>query len=66
MVTPPKDILMYGLWPSLDGNRSPLPDQQQVARRSSSRQCPDCGSITVRSRDRRDMCLICGYLQSQA
>jgi ribosomal protein S27AE len=66
MVTPPKDNLMCGVWPSLDANRPPLLDQQQVARRSSSRQCPDCGIVTVRSRDRRDMCLICGYLQSHA
>jgi hypothetical protein len=60
MVTPPRDSVMCGMWPSLDLNRSPFPDQEQVARRSSSRQCPDCGSITVRSRDKRDMCLICG------
>jgi ribosomal protein S27AE len=66
MVTPPNDTLMSGMWPSLDANRSPFSDQPQVARRSSSRQCPDCGSITVRSRDKREMCLICGYLQSQA
>jgi hypothetical protein len=60
MVTPPKDSVMFGAWPSLEANRPPLRDQQQVARRSSSRQCPDCGIVTVRSRDRRDMCLICG------
>ena len=66
MVTPPKDNLMRGLRPSLDANQSPLPGQQHVAQRSASRQCPDCGIVTVRSRDRRDMCLICGYLQSHA
>jgi hypothetical protein len=66
MVMPPKDILMFGLWSSMDANRSPFPDQREVAGRSSSRQCPDCGIVTVRSRDRRDMCLICGYLQSHA
>jgi hypothetical protein len=66
MVTPPEDNLLYGFWPSLDAKQSQLPDQRQVAGRSSSRRCPDCGIGTVRSRDRRDMCLICGYLQSHA
>jgi hypothetical protein len=28
--------------------------------------CPGCGSGTVRSRDGRELCLICGYLQAQA
>lgn len=28
--------------------------------------CPDCGSRMIRSRDLRDMCVVCGYLQTQA
>jgi ribosomal protein S27AE len=64
MVMPPTDSVMFGAWPSLEGPS--LGDQRQVARRPGSRQCPDCGIVTVRSRDRREMCLICGYLQSQA
>jgi ribosomal protein S27AE len=66
MVTPPTDSVMFDAWPALEGNGLPLGDQRQVARRPGSRQCPDCGIVTVRSRDRREMCLICGYLQLQA
>jgi hypothetical protein len=66
MVTPGKDSVMFGAWPSWEENGPPLLDERQVARRPGSRQCPDCGLVTVRSRDKRDMCLICGYLQSQA
>jgi hypothetical protein len=64
MVSPQKDSLLDGTRPSLDAKRSPFPEPQQGARRASHTPCPHCGSITVRSRDRRDMCLICGYLQS--
>jgi hypothetical protein len=54
MVTPPKD--------SLTGDkRSPFPETQPIVRRSSQRPCPECGSMTVRSRDGRDLCVICGY-----
>jgi ribosomal protein S27AE len=66
MVSPPKDNLMDGSRPALDAQLSLFPEPRQVARRSSHRPCPNCGSITVRSRDGRDMCLICGYLQSHA
>ena len=57
MVTLPKEI-------SKDARQSLFPEPQRVARRSSPTPCLHCGSITVRSRDGRDMCLICGYLQS--
>jgi ribosomal protein S27AE len=66
MVSESKDNLMDGTLPLLEAQRSPFPEPQQVVRRSSHSPCPDCGSITVRSRDRRDMCVICGYLQSHA
>jgi hypothetical protein len=54
--------LMDGSRSSLDPQRSLLPEP----RRSLHNPCPHCGSMTVRSRDRRDMCLICGYLQSHS
>jgi hypothetical protein len=65
MVSAPKDIPIDGSRPPLDAQRSLFPDPRQVARRSH-RPCPNRGSITVRSRDGRDMCLIRGYLQSHA
>ena len=64
MVSPQNDRLVDGARPSLDAKRSPFPEPHQPARRLSHTTCPECGSMTVRSRDRRDMCLICGYLQS--
>jgi predicted RNA-binding Zn-ribbon protein involved in translation (DUF1610 family) len=51
---------------SLDTKLSPTAEPRQIARRSSHKPCPDCGSMTVRSRDGRDMCVICGYLQTHA
>jgi hypothetical protein len=66
MVRPPKDNMMDGTFPSLSAKRSPFSQPQQVTGRSSDSPCPICGSITVRSRGGRDMCLICGYLQSHA
>jgi hypothetical protein len=59
MVTPPKDNLACGTRPS-------FPETQSIARRSLQRPCPECGSMTVRSRDGRDLCVICGYLQTHA
>jgi hypothetical protein len=59
MVTPPKDNLIWG-------KRSPFPETQPIGRRPPQRPCPECGSITVRSRDGRDLCVICGYLQTHA
>jgi hypothetical protein len=60
MVSPPKNNLINGSRPSLDAQRSLSPEPWQVARRLSHKPCPHCGSMTVRSRDGRDMCLICG------
>jgi hypothetical protein len=59
MVTPPKEALACGKW-------APFPEPQPIARRLPQRPCPECGSITVRSRDGRDLCVICGYLQTHA
>jgi hypothetical protein len=39
---------------------------QSTARRSPHRPCPDCGSRLIRSRDLREMCVVCGYLQTHA
>ena len=39
---------------------------QSTARRSSHPPCPDCGSRMIRSRDLREMCVVCGYLQTHA
>jgi hypothetical protein len=64
MVSPRKDILVDGIRPPPDAKRSLLLEPQPVVRRSLHTPCPRCGSRTVRSRDGRDMCLICGYLQS--
>lgn len=51
---------------SLEAKRPPAVDPHQAARRLAIRPCPSCGSRTVRSRDGRDLCLICGYLQAHA
>jgi hypothetical protein len=51
---------------SLDPKLSAIPEPCPVVRRSCHNPCPACGSRTVRSRDGRDMCLICGYLQADA
>jgi ribosomal protein S27AE len=64
MVSPQNDGLVDGARLPLDVERSPFPEPHHLARRLSHTPCPECGSMTVRSRDRRDMCLICGYLQS--
>jgi hypothetical protein len=64
VVSPQNDNWVDGVQPSQNVKLSPFPEPQQVVRRSSPTPCPHCGSMTVRSRDRRDMCLICGYLQS--
>jgi hypothetical protein len=53
MITPPKDNLMWD-------KRPPFSETQPIARRSPQRPCPECGSLTVRSRDGRDLCVICG------
>jgi hypothetical protein len=59
MVTPSKD--------NLTGDERPtFPETQPLARRSSERPCPECASMTVRSRDGRDLCVICGYLQTHS
>jgi hypothetical protein len=55
MVSPQKDILIDGIRSSLDVKRSPFPEPQQVAWRSSHSLCPHCCSITVRFKDGRDM-----------
>ena len=60
MVSPQNDRLVDGARLSLDVERSALPEPHQLARRLSHTPCPECGSMTVRSGDRRDMCLICG------
>jgi hypothetical protein len=39
---------------------------QSTARRCLHQPCPGCGSRMVRSRDLRDLCVVCGYLQAQA
>jgi hypothetical protein len=44
----------------------PFPAPQSTARRCLHQPCPGCGSRMVRARDLRDMCVVCGYLQSQA
>jgi hypothetical protein len=64
MVSPLEGNLADGTPPSLEAKPSPFPEPQQVAGRSSHTPCPHCASRMVRARDRRDMCLICGYLQS--
>ena len=64
MVSPPNDIVLDGIRPSLDVKQSQFLEPQPVVRRLLHTSCPHCGSITVRSRDGRNMCLICGYLQS--
>ena len=43
-----------------------FPKREAAMRGCLSRPCPNCGSRMVRSRDLRDLCLVCGYLQSQA
>jgi hypothetical protein len=48
--------------PSRDSRLSPLTEPQQITRRSSWTPCPVCGSTTVRARDGRDLCVVCGYL----
>ncbi len=53
MVTPPKETVTCVQW-------APFPEPQPIARRLPQRPCPECGSITVRSRDGRDLCVICG------
>jgi hypothetical protein len=65
MVSLQKDMPIDGTVPR-DTKPSPIPEPYHVARRSSYKPCPTCGSITVRSRDGRDMCVICGYLQTHA
>ncbi len=60
-----EDILVDGTV-SLEAKLPPAVDPRQTARRLAIRPCPICGSRTVRSRDGRDLCLICGYLQTHA
>jgi hypothetical protein len=62
-----EDILVDGTV-SLEAKAKlpPAVDPRQTARRLAIRPCPICGSRTVRSRDGRDLCLICGYLQAHA
>ncbi len=66
MVSLQKDTPKDGSVLSLNANRFPLPAPHQAAPRSSPKLCPACGSITVRARDGRDMCVVCGYLQTHA
>jgi hypothetical protein len=61
-----KDMPVDATVSSLDAELSPISEPRQVARRSSYKPCPTCGSMTVRSRDGRDMCVVCGYLQAHA
>ena len=52
--------------PAVEVKRILFPQAELIGRRSLNSPCPGCGSRTVRSRDGRDMCLICGYLQTHA
>jgi hypothetical protein len=63
MVSRQNDTPVAGTVSSLDPKLSAIPEPCPAVRRSSPNPCPTCGSRTVRSRDGRDMCLICGYLQ---
>ncbi len=59
MVTPPKDNLTWDKRPAFT-------EIQAISRRSSERPCPECAAMTVRSRDGRDLCVVCGYLQTHS
>ena len=61
-----KDMSVEATVSSLNAKLSPASEPRQVLRRSSCKPCPTCGSMTVRSRDGRDLCVICGYLQAHA
>ncbi len=60
----PEETRKDGPTPSLRAQS--FPETQPASRRCSHTPCPSCGTRMVRSRDLRDMCLICGYMQSQA
>jgi ribosomal protein S27AE len=50
--------------PVLEADR--FTETRQGTRNHLHPPCPACGSRMVRSRDLRDLCLVCGYLQAQA
>jgi hypothetical protein len=61
-MNPPEDTLSERS-PALEANAF---TPQSTTRRCLHQPCPGCGSRMVRSRDLRDMCVVCGYLQTQA